>query len=527
MIDLWPIRTALLSVTDKTGLESLARGLHQRGVHIISTGGTGKMLKEWSIPFQDITEFTGHPEAFSGRMKTISFACASGLLFRRQDPSDELEAAQLGIKAIDLVVCNLYPFEKVAAEKADEPVLVENIDIGGPLMIRAAAKNFASVSVLTDPAQYESFLASLVSFQGQTTFALRRELAARAFERIAQYDVAIAQTLGERILGDKQETRFIALTNAQPLRYGENPHQKATVYEWKNSQGATIKSARILQGKELSSNNMLDADAAWKAASDVQNLMGKGCAAIVVKHGNPCGMVHASSTKVALERAWAGDSVSAFGGIIALTQKVDAEIATFFNEKFIEILMAPEFTPEAMQILATKKNVRVLELPVLSADKKEMTLRSFCGGVLYQEEDEKLSTELKTVTKVSMTSADKQTSLFGVLCAKHLKSNAIALVRTENGVTELVGAGMGQPNRLDSFLRLALPRMVEKDIKPESVIMVSDAFFPFGDTVEVAAKAGIKRIVQPGGSIRDDEVFAMADKYNVAMVCTGERHFRH
>jgi phosphoribosylaminoimidazolecarboxamide formyltransferase / IMP cyclohydrolase len=522
MLDLWTIKTALLSVTDKTGLEPLARELQRRGVQIISTGGTGQMLRQWGISYQEISEFTGHPEAFQGRMKTISFACASALLFRRQNPSDELEAAQLNIRAIDLVVCNLYPFEKVAAQNAAEDDLVENIDIGGPLMIRSAAKNFAAVTVLTDPNQYTQFLDTLLEFQGQTPLKFRRAMSAKAFTRIAEYDVAIAESMG-----DTTSTKFIKLTQNETLRYGENPHQAASVYKWENAHGPTLKDAKILQGKELSFNNMLDADAAWKAASDVHNLFIDGCAGVVVKHGNPCGLVHAPSVLVALERAWLGDSVSAFGGIIALTQTVDATVANFFQDKFIEILMAPAFTEQARAILATKKNVRVMELAVLPKVKNEMTLRSFNGGVLMQQEDEQLAVELRPVTKTMLTDSESSLAHFGVLAAKHLKSNAIALVRQDGDVIELAGAGMGQPNRLDSFMRLALPRLVEKDISPSSVMLISDAFFPFGDTVEIAAKAGIKKIVQPGGSIKDNEVFAMADKYNVAMVCTGERHFRH
>lgn len=522
MLDLWTIQTALLSVTDKTGLEPLARELQRRGVHLISTGGTGKMLRDWGISYQEISEFTGHPEAFQGRMKTISFTCASGLLFRRGNPADELEAAQLNIKAIDLVVCNLYPFEKVAQENAAEDVLVENIDIGGPLMIRSAAKNFAAVTVLTDPAQYTGFLDTLVEFQGKTPLKFRRSMAAKAFTRIAEYDVAIANKMGE-----SEINRFVKLTQGETLRYGENPHQSASVYKWDNAEGATLKDANILQGKELSFNNMLDADAAWKAASDVHHLFASGCAGVVVKHGNPCGLVHAPDVYTALERAWQGDAVSAFGGIIALTQTVDAKTALFFQDKFIEILMAPSFTPEAREIMSTKKNVRVMELPVLTVQKSEMTLRSFNGGVLLQQEDERLNTELKAVTKATLSDAEKPLALFGVVAAKHLKSNAIALVRQNGDVTELAGAGMGQPNRLDSLMRLALPRLVEKDINPAEVMLISDAFFPFGDTVEIAAKAGIRKMVQPGGSIKDSEVFAMADKYNVAMVCTGERHFRH
>lgn len=516
----WPIKTALLSCTDKTNLIPLALRLHNAGVRLISTGGTAKVLHENQIPFVEISEFTGHPEAFQGRMKTISFKFASALLFKREDPQDEFEAAQLGVTPVDLVVCNLYPFERVAAERASEKILIENIDIGGPLMIRAAAKNFQHVTVLTDPSQYERFLQEFKE-QG-TSLEYRRELARAAFTRIAEYDVAIADKLGE------VDTKFVTLKSGQSLRYGENPQQPAQVFTWNNAEGPTLKAAEVLQGKELSYNNMLDADAAWKAASDVHHLFeAQGAVAVVVKHGNPCGLVHADDSLRALERAWAGDPVSAFGGVIALTHTVDEKIASFFQDKFIEILLAPEFLPEALNIFKAKKNVRLLKLPVLPLRKNEQVLRSFNGGVLWQMEDETLQTELKSVTAKKLSLSDHSTALFGVLAAKHLKSNAIALVGSDGVVTELVGAGMGQPNRLDSLLRLALPRTEEKDVIIEDLIMVSDAFFPFADSVEIAAKAGITKIVQPGGSIKDSEVFAAADRLGIAMVTTGERHFRH
>ncbi|MFN9114387.1 MAG: bifunctional phosphoribosylaminoimidazolecarboxamide formyltransferase/IMP cyclohydrolase PurH, partial [Bacteroidota bacterium] len=343
-----------------------------------------------------------------------------------------------------------------------------------------------------------------------------------AFTRIAEYDIAIAEKLGS------VDTKFVTLKSGETLRYGENPQQPAQVFEWQNAQGPTLKSAQVLQGKELSYNNMLDADAAWKAASDASHLFeNQGCVAVVVKHGNPCGYVHAHDTLTALERAWAGDSVSSFGGIVALTQAVDEKVAGFFQDKFLEIILAPHFTAEAQRLLSSKKNVRLMQLPLLPLKKNEQVLRSFNGGVLWQMEDESLQTELKAVTTKKFTLADHTTALFGVLAAKHLKSNAIALVTSDGAITELVGAGMGQPNRLDSLLRLALPRAEEKDFMIEDVIMVSDAFFPFPDTVEEAAKAGITKIVQPGGSIKDSEVFAAADRLGIAMVTTGERHFRH
>jgi len=460
-------------------------------------------------------------------MKTISFACASALLYRRREASDELEAAQLGIKAIDLVVCNLYRFEEAAASKSDEARLIEEIDIGGPLMIRAAAKNFASVSVLTDPAQYGEFRSQLTSFQGQTPFEYRRKLAARAFERIAAYDVAIAEELGQRALASEPRQRFLALSEPKVLRYGENPHQGATLYRWKNHQGKGLGEAKILQGKELSFNNMLDADAAWKVVSDVQALRPTAVAAAVIKHGNPCGLSSAPSPVEALQKAWAGDPVSAFGGVLAIGAKVDEACAAFLSDKFIEILLAPAFDESALALLAQKKNVRVLELPLLAPVRAEQTLRSFSGGILWQEEDESLSATMDAVTELGFSAEDKALASFGVLCAKHLKSNAIALVRSEGRSFELAGAGMGQPNRIDSLLRLALPRLKEKSLSPSDVMLISDAFFPFADTVETAAREGIKRIVQPGGSIRDAEVIKAANEHKVAMAFTGERHFRH
>lgn len=521
----WPIKTALLSCTDKTGLRELAETLVTHGVHLISTGGTGAMLRNWGIPFEEISSYTGHPEAFQGRMKTISFACASALLFRRNDPADTLEAAQLNIRQIDLVVCNLYAFEAAACAETDEATLVENIDIGGPLMVRAAAKNFQHVTILSSVDQYASFLDEFA--QGETTLAFRKRMALEAFERIAAYDVAIAEELGRRFTEAPRPQKFVKLTNGKKLRYGENPHQSAHVYEWSNAGDHSLAATSSLQGKELSYNNMLDADAAWKAVGDLNTLFnGVGAACAVIKHGNPCGLVHASTGMQALERAWEGDSVSAFGGIIAVTSELGITEARFFENKFVEIILAPKFTAEAREFLATKKNLRLLELPVRPMKLRETTMRSFLGGVLVQEEDESLANEFRVVTKTTLK--DKTNLIhFGVLAAKHLKSNAIALVREHNGVHELVGAGMGQPNRLDSLLKLALPRLTAKDIAPQDVVLVSDAFFPFGDTVEVAATAGIKWVVQPGGSIRDDKVIDVANKHNMGMVFTGERHFRH
>ena len=394
----WPIKTALLSVTDKTGLRELAETLIKQNVHLISTGGTGAMLRTWGIPFEEISNFTGHPEAFQGRMKTISFAYASALLFRRNDPADTLEAAQLNIRPVDLVVCNLYAFEKAAADNSDEATLVENIDIGGPLMVRAAAKNFQHVTILSGVEQYASFMQEFT--RGETTLSFRKKLALEAFERIAAYDVAIAEELGNRFSETARPQKFVRLINGKKLRYGENPHQTAQVYEWSNAGTHSLAATSSLQGKELSYNNMLDADAAWKAVSDLQTLFnGQGVACAVVKHGNPCGLVHASDAWTALNRAWEGDATSAFGGIIALTTEMGLKEAQFFQEKFVEIILAPKFTDEARTFLASKKNLRLLELPLRPMQLKETTMRSFMGGVLVQQEDEAMSQEFRSVTK--------------------------------------------------------------------------------------------------------------------------------
>lgn len=520
-------RFALLSVTDKTDLIPLAQDLVSFGVKLISTGGTAKALTAAGLPVIHIEEVTGNPEAFGGRMKSISFQVASGLLYRRGHAQDENEAATLKIPGIDLVVCNLYNFEEHVGKNSPEASLVEEIDIGGPLMIRAAAKNYAGVTVLTGPAQYRVFTEHFRANKG-TTLEFRRQLACEAFDRIARYDIAIAEELGGRF-SENRIDKFVSLKKVQDLRYGENPHQKATWYGWKNAEAPGLGDCKVLQGKELSYNNLLDADAAWKVASDVQNVFKAGCTAAVIKHGNPCGLAHGKEPLQALAEAWKGDEVSAFGGIIAMSYEVTAEIAGFFQDRFVEILMAPKFSAEAREVLAKKKNVRLLELPLRPLKAQEKTLRSFHGGVLMQDEDEGLKPAEACETRTKKTFGDEQKSLidFGVMACKHLKSNGIALVAQHNGVAALVGAGMGQPNRLDSLHLLAGYRAKQKDVNFAKAVLVSDAFFPFADSIEAADKYGIKYIVQPGGSIRDEEVIKKADELGMAMIFTGERHFRH
>ena len=522
-----PIKTALLSVTDKSQLLPLAQVLVDKGVKLVSTGGTFKALTAAGFPVTPVEELTGNPEAFGGRMKSISFQIGSGLLFRRGHAQDEMEASKLNIPKIDLVVCNLYAFENYTGQNVEEDKLVEEIDIGGPLMIRAGAKNYASVTVLSDPSQYEDFIAHFKEHGGLTA-THRRRLASEAFDRIARYDNAIAEELGERFNPERKE-KFVTLNKVQELRYGENPHQKGTWYNWNNAKTQGLGGAKVIQGKELSYNNLLDADAAWKSMSDVHALFQNNFTATVIKHGNPCGLAHGKTALNTLNEAWKGDEISSFGGVVAVSFEVDLKTAEFFEERFIEILMAPAFTAEAKDYFTKKKNVRLLELPVRASESSEKTLRSFHGGVLMQQEDEKLApiSGYQTKTKKQFNESQNHLISFGILACKHLKSNGIALVGERNDTITLVGAGMGQPNRLDSLHLLAAHRAKKKDANFGELVLISDAFFPFADSIEAAHEYGIKFIVQPGGSIRDQEVIQKADECGMAMVFTAERHFRH
>ena len=525
------IRRALLSVSDKTGILGMARFLVAKGVEVISTGGTAKALEEASIPYTPIERVTGNPEAFGGRMKSISFPVASALLYRRGHASDEAEAKQLGVQAIDLVACNLYPFaETVRAGGSDED-LIEKIDVGGPTMIRSAAKNFAAVTVAVDPSDYARLMEEMEREGGAITFELRRELALKAFSLTAEYDAMISKELSKRFSPNGAQVEWIKLSHGRELRYGENPHQAAKYYRSDDLRGASpaIAAANIIQGKPLSYNNVRDADAAHRSASDAWIAHGKVASAVsIVKHMNPCGLAVASSSLEALELAWAGDSVSAFGSVIAFTSEVDADCAKWLQDKFVEVIVAPYIAPEALKIFAAKKNLRLLLCNPRPEVTGERTLVSVSGGILVQDEDEGMDAEVRSVTKAAFPKESMRLALFGVVAAKHLKSNGIALVRQNaQGCLELVGAGMGQPNRVDCIRLLAGPRASAKNIPAGEILLASDAFFPFADNVEEAHRLGIKKIVQPGGSIRDEEVIGAADRLGIAMAFTGRRHFRH
>lgn len=527
------IKRALISVSDKSHLTSLVETLHKNKVEIISTGGTKKFIEDMGIPVTCITKLTGNPEAFGGRMKSISFPVTSALLYRRYHPQDLTEARELKIEAIDMVVCNLYPFEHYAGNNSKEEILIENIDIGGPLMLRASAKNYEAVTVLSDVSDYEPFLNTYNQNKGMVSFKMRRDLAIKTFTRVAKYDCMIAEELSSRFLDDYKtgDLPWLSVEPKETLRYGENPHQWAKLFKLKNTQSKhNLVDAQILQGKELSYNNWMDADAAWRVMSDIANISSGKKVVAVIKHANPCGLAVANTLIEALSEAWNGDSISSFGGIIAFSEAVDEACAKFLSDNFIEVVIAPAFSEEALKIFQKKKNVRLLKALVREKVESEFIVKSISGGLLMQNEDESngLKEPLKLVTKTEMNTDAKELIDFGILACKHLKSNGIALVyKTNAGALTLAGAGMGQPNRLDSLRLLAKTRAEKKGLPLDKMVLISDAFFPFADSVEVCNEIGIKAIVQPGGSIRDDEVIEACNRFGIAMMTSGTRHFRH
>lgn len=505
-----PVRRALLSVSDKTNLLKLATALAAQNVELIASGGTAKTLLDAGLKVTAVEKLSGKGEAFKGRMKTISFEIASSLLFRRQDPEDQRQAAELGIEPIDLVVVNLYPFHQTLKQQSGFEECIENIDIGGPTLLRAGAKNFQAVTVLCDPNQYEPFLAEFQAGQGATTFAFREKCAAQVYTMTAYYDLAIAGFLTEK--------------SGQALRYGENPHQKAFVLKDPFQEG--LAHAKSLQGKEMSYNNFLDADFALKTLQDMQLWQGSKPlpAAVVVKHNTPCGLAISETPLRALETAWKGDEKSSFGGIIALNFPVTAEIAPFFRDKFAEVILAPAFETNAREML--KKNCRLLEVKLEALSTWQY--RSVEGGMLVQQTDGLDLNQSKVVSKKTFAADKARLAEFAMLAVKNLKSNAIALCRQQGAEFELLTMGSGQTNRIDCIEKLITSRLVEKGFTDLSdVVLASDAFFPFGDSVTAAAKLGVRYIVQPGGSVKDSEVIAEADRLEVAMMFTGRRHFLH
>ncbi|HAH23292.1 MAG TPA: bifunctional phosphoribosylaminoimidazolecarboxamide formyltransferase/IMP cyclohydrolase PurH [Prolixibacteraceae bacterium] len=529
MKDLKKIKSALISVYHKDKLDQIVKRLEELKVTIYSTGGTQSFIEEMGIPVIPVEELTSYPSILGGRVKTLHPKVFGGILNRRDHAGDQQQIAQYEIPEIDLVIVDLYPFEETVASGASEEDIIEKIDIGGISLIRATAKNFNDVVIVSSRDQYETLYTLLNEKEGSTSLADRKEFARLAFATSSHYDSAIFNYFNQ----DQSEEARISVNNGQVLRYGENPHQAATFFKFNNSNSAiTLANAKVLQGKALSYNNMLDADAAWKSASDafhsVTHLKDK-VAVSVVKHLNPCGLAVAGTIKESLELAWAGDPVSAFGGIVCFTGPVDQTIAQWFDKRFVEIIIATDYTAEALEVFSKKKNLRVLATPVKPELTGERLYRSISGGLLIQNEDEGLETEFKNVTKIQFDSLKMNLSKFGIVACKHLKSNAIALVtQNADGSFWLTGAGMGQPNRLDSLRQLTIPRFnLKEGVRIEDSVLISDAFFPFRDSVEAANEFGIKYIVEPGGSIRDEEVIAACDEFGIAMIFTGVRHFKH
>ena len=526
MSELKVVRRALLSVTDKTGLVEFARVLAEVGVELISTGGTAQALRAGGLPVRDIAELTGFPEMLHGRVKTLHPAVHGGILHRRGDPEHVAAVEAHGIAPIDMVVVNLYAFEKTAAKPGVElPELIENIDIGGPSMLRSAAKNFEDVAVVSSVGQYEALTAELQANRGALSEDTRWGLARAAYATTAAYDAAIASTLEERARAAAAKLRnetptlpqtlSVVAPRKMTLRYGENPHQAAAVYTDGSSRG--IANAEQLQGKELSFNNLVDLDACWALAQELE-----ATAVAIIKHTNPCGVGLGATVAEAYGRALAGDPVSAFGGVIGVNREVDGPAAAEMAKLFVEAVVAPGFTAEALAAFGVKKNLRVLRIRPAEPGR---TVKSISGGFLVQTEDHApvMAGSVQVVTERKPSEAEMEALLFAWRVCKHVKSNAIVYARLDSGFGQTVGVGAGQMSRVDAArfgaMKAALPM--------EGTVAASDAFFPFADGLEVVANAGATAVMQPGGSVRDAEVIAAADRLGVAMAFTGIRHFRH
>jgi phosphoribosylaminoimidazolecarboxamide formyltransferase/IMP cyclohydrolase len=524
-----PITQALLSVSDKTGLVPFAQGLARLGVKLLSTGGTAKTLSDAGLPVTEIGEYTGFPEMLDGRVKTLHPKVHAGILARRDVRAHALALELHGIPPIDLVVVNLYPFrETVAKDGCTLDDAIENIDIGGPTLLRAAAKNWQHVGVVVDPADYDALLAELVAGEATLSAPTRFALAQKAFSHTASYDGAISNWLTARA-PDGAATAFPERFNLQAvkvedLRYGENPHQQAAFYRDEKPAPGTIATYRQLQGKELSFNNLADSDAAWECAKTLASL-GNAAACVIVKHANPCGAALADSPLAAYRNAFATDPTSAFGGIIAFSRPVDAATLEAVSAQFLEVLIAPGYTADALAVIAQKKNVRVLEIALPAvAPAPQLDLKRIGGGFLLQSADARNigACELRVVTEKAPTSAQLADLLFAWRVAKFVKSNAIVYC----GGGRTLGIGAGQMSRVDST-RLAAAKAASAGLSLAGSVAASDAFFPFRDGLDVVADSGAVAVIQPGGSMRDDEVIAAANERGIAMVFTGVRHFRH
>ncbi len=549
---------ALLSLSDKTGLIELGKELHALGFELVSTGGTAKSLRDEGIPATDVSTLTGFPEILSGRVKTLHPNIFGGILYDRKNNSHSSEIEKHGIGPIDWVIVNLYPFEKISMEnKLPQSEMIEFIDIGGVSLLRAAGKNFESVVVLCDPADYPK---AIQEYKENKKISLesKRALAAKAFGHTAHYDAMISKYFRESVMDDVSNLKSgvkistpiqkdastlfpseltLGLKKISDLRYGENPQQKASLYKETGSRNWGIVHAEKLQGKELSFNNYLDLDAAWNIVNAFAGSAYKGVACVIIKHNNPSGTAVSNTSLSAFQLAYSADPLSAFGGVIGFSSTVDKEVAQEITKTFFECVIAPEFTPEALEIFKSKQNLRLLRQASGLSLPYELDVKKISGGMLVQERDLHLSAEDKVVTKRQPTAEEQYALGFAWRVCKFVKSNAIVL--SQGNVT--AGVGAGQMSRIDS-MKIAFQKMAAAKLEPIAVsagagikphlgkmplVMASDAFFPFRDTVDEAAKAGVTAIIQPGGSLRDQESIDAANEHNIAMIFTGMRHFKH
>ncbi|MFY8298421.1 bifunctional phosphoribosylaminoimidazolecarboxamide formyltransferase/IMP cyclohydrolase [Pseudoalteromonas sp. SS15] len=523
-----PIRRALLSVSDKTGIVEFARALSAQGVEVLSTGGTFKLLTENGIAATEVSDYTGHPEIMDGRVKTLHPKVHGGILGRRGQDEGVME--ENNISAIDMVVVNLYPFaQTVAKEGCTLEDAIENIDIGGPTMVRAAAKNHKDVTIVVNASDYERVIADMQANEGSTTYQTRFDLAIAAYEHTAQYDGMIANYFGKMVPDYTEEaaveTKFprtinMQFTKKQDMRYGENSHQDAAFYVENNLEEASVATAKQLQGKALSYNNIADTDAALECVKEFDKP-----ACVIVKHANPCGVAVDEDILAAYDRAFKTDPTSAFGGIIAFNRELDANTAeAIVSRQFVEVIIAPSISAEATQIVAAKKNVRLLECGEWSSKTTQADIKRVNGGILVQDRDQGMVEmgDLKVVSKRQPTEQELKDLMFCWKVAKFVKSNAI--VYAKDGMT--IGVGAGQMSRVYSA-KIAGIKAADENLEVKGSVMASDAFFPFRDGIDAAAEAGITAVIQPGGSMRDEEVIAAADEAGMAMVFTGMRHFRH
>jgi phosphoribosylaminoimidazolecarboxamide formyltransferase/IMP cyclohydrolase len=516
------IHRALISVSDKTGIVEFARGLAEKNIEILSTGGTAKLLTDQEIPVTEVSEFTGYPEMMDGRVKTLHPKVHGGILGRRG--TDDGVMKKNGIKPIDLIVVNLYPFEQtVASPDCNLATAIENIDIGGPTLLRAAAKNHKDVTVVVDAADYNRVLDEIDANQGAVSDVTRFDLAVKAFEHSTRYDGAIANYLGSRVNEVPAEfprTLSLQFKQVQSMRYGENPHQKAAFFVEHRVDEACVATARQLQGKELSYNNIADTDAALECVKNFD----EGPACVIVKHANPCGVALGDNLLDAYQRAFSTDPESAFGGIIAVNGELDGDTAkTILDKQFVEVIVAPKVSAAAVEVVRAKKNVRLLECGEWSSEVlHRLEFKRVNSGLLVQDADLQLSNEIKVVTERRPTEEEMRDLLFTWRVAKFVKSNAIVYGR--DGMT--IGVGAGQMSRVNSA-RIAGIKAEQAGLQVAGSVMASDAFFPFRDGIDNAAEAGIVAVIQPGGSMRDDEAIQAANEHGMAMVFTGMRHFRH